>query len=195
MPWLGPDESVRVGVYDVRRASPADAHAYSLADAQMVGDTYGYTMPPEFARDRMAEVDGLSAERTTLFAAALDAERRGEEPARRTWVAWEADEIVGIAVSTSRQQGWEDDLGVVPIEGVTYQLNHLYLRPRTHGSGLAQAMLDLALPDRMPAYLWIVGGNARAERFYVRNGFQLDPVRYECGPLWFHQPLFRMWRL
>ncbi len=194
MPWLGPDESVRVGRHLIRRAGPDDAAAYSLADAQMVGATYGYTMPPQFALDRLAEVDQLTRDRTVQFADALAAERRGEEPVRRTWIACAGADIVGIAVSTAVIPEWERELDVVPIEGVRYQLNHLYLRAQAHGTGLGQALLDIALPERMPAYLWLVGGNTRAERFYARNGFKLDPVGYSCGPMWFHKPLQRMYR-
>lgn len=193
-PGSGPDDVVAIGDVVVRRAQPSDAAAYSRVDARMVGDTYASLMPLQFAADRWDEVDRLTGERRREFAEALEAERRGEEPPRRTWVATQAGDIAGIAVSTAIAPSWEASLAVEPIEGITYQLNHLYLRPAAQGTGLGQAMLDLALPCALPAYLWIVGGNARAERFYARNGFVRDPVEYSCGPLWFHRPLFRMVR-
>lgn len=195
MPWLGPDATARFGPYLVRRATSADAEAYALADAQMVAETYGYTMPPEFTRDRLAEVPEQARRRRVQFDRDLDIERRGEEPSRRTWVTiLGSGEIAGIAVSTSQRPDGEQWLDAAPAEGVTYQLNHLYLRPHAHGTGLGQALLDIALPDALPAYLWLVGGNDRAQRFYERNGFRLDPVTYDCGPTWFHRPLRRMWR-
>jgi GNAT superfamily N-acetyltransferase len=192
--WLGPDESRAVGPYVVRRAQPGDAHAYSLADAQMVGETYAATMPPEFAEARLAEVDALAVEREAQFAEALAVERAGGEPARRAWVAMQGTEIAGIAVSTCVRPTWEEELGATTLPGISYQLNHLYLRREAHGTGLAQAMLDVALPHGMPAYLWIVGGNHRAERFYARNRFVREDATYTCGPLWFQRPLFRMLR-
>ncbi len=194
MGWLGPDESVWVGRFSVRRPVPGDAAAYALADAEMVSGTYQYTMPPEFAVQQLADVPAATEAYRVAFELDLAAERRGEEPDRRTWLALSDRRIVGIAVSASVAPPWEEELGAVPIDGVTQQLNHLYLRPDVHGQGLAQALLDIALPDEMPAYLWLVGGNARAERFYLRNGFQFDPLEYSCGPQWFHRPLHRMYR-
>ncbi len=52
--------------------------------------------------------------------------------------------------------------GVMPTQCVTHQLNHLYLRPAAQGTGLADAILELALPDRMSGVLWIIGGNESA---------------------------------
>ena len=44
------------------------------------------------------------------------------------------------------------------------------------------------------AYLWILHGNARAERFYRRNQFQPDGVELSCGPTWYYRSMFRMVR-
>jgi len=192
--WLGPDQSVRLGRYLIARAQPGDAAAYALADAQMVSATYAYMMPPEFEQQRLGEVNDVADQLRQQFAADLDRERSGAEPARRTWIAWDNSEVAGIAVSAGETPQWERELGVAPVDGITHQLNHLYLRPAHHGAGLGQALLDLALPGRMRAYLWLVGGNSRAERFYARNGFETDPVTYSCGPLWFNKPLYRMYR-
>jgi hypothetical protein len=105
-PGSGPDDVVAIGDVVVRRAQPSDAAAYSRADARMVGDTYASLMPPQFAADRWDEVDRLTGERRREFAEALEAERRGEEPPRRTWVATQAGDIAGIAVSTAIALSW-----------------------------------------------------------------------------------------
>ena len=63
----------------------------------------------------------------------------------------------------------------------------------THGSGLGQRLLDTAIGARA-AYLWILNENPRAERFYVRNGFEPDGTSMLCGPSWHFRPMFRMHR-
>ena len=103
--------------------------------------------------------------------------------------------MVAVAVSRNSPQEWEGALAAEPIDGLSRQLDHLYLHSSTWGTGLADALLELALPGRMAAYLWIVEGNDRAWRFYTRHGFVGDGRTYECGPLWYHRTLYRMLRL
>ena len=189
-----PDAFHRFGSYAIRRAQPSDALAFCRADAEMVAISYPDVMPPIWSQERLAEADGLAPERERAFADNLVAEAHGEEPRDRTWIAFSGDEISGICVSRSTPQDWESINEVVPIPGVTQQLNHLYLRPAAQGTGLADALMDLALPGRMPAYLWIIGGNARGWRFYERHGFVGDGITYGCGPIWFHRTLLRMYR-
>ena len=189
-----PDAVHRFGPYVVRRARPSDALVFCRADAEMVAGSYPDVMPPIWSEERLAEADGLAPGREQAFAANLAAEARGDEPVDRTWMAFSDNEIAGICVSRSTPQGWESINEVVPIPGVTQQLNHLYLRPSARGTGLADALMDFALPGRMPAYLWIIGGNARGWRFYERHGFVGDGITYSCGPIWYDAPLFRMYR-
>ncbi|HET7724526.1 MAG TPA: GNAT family N-acetyltransferase [Propionibacteriaceae bacterium] len=194
-PFDAPDAVHRVGPYLVRRARPDDALAYCLADAEMVAGSYPGVMPEQWSRDRLEEAEGLVPGRAAAFAENLATEARGEEPDDRTWLALSSDgSIVGICVSRATPQDWEAINDVRPIPGVTHQLNHLYLRPAVQGTGLADALMDLALPGRMPAYLWIIGGNERGRRFYARHGFVGDGVTYSCGPIWYDMPLFRMYR-
>ena len=190
-----PDAVHRIGGYLVRRAQPSDALVYCRTDAEMVAGSYPGVMPAQWSRDRLDEADGLAPGRELAFAASLAAEARGEEPQDRTWLALADDgTIVGICVSRSVPQDWESINDVQPIPGVTQQLNHLYLAPHARGTGLADALMDLALPGRMPAYLWIIGGNDRGWRFYERHGFVGDGITYSCGPVWYDMPLFRMYR-
>lgn len=182
------------GPYVIRRAQPSDALAYCRADARFVADTYMTSMPPEFAVDRLAEADGLAPALADRIAANLAAEAKGDEPRDRTWIALDGDQIVATCTSSAQPQDWESINEVVPIPGVSHQLNHLYLDRTAQGAGLAHTLMALALPDNMPAYLWIVGGNDRAWRFYERYGFVGDGITYSCGPIWFHRPLLRMYR-
>ena len=189
-----PDATHEFGRYVIRRALPSDAVAYCRADAEMVASSYPGVMSARWSQDRLDEADGLGPERELAFATNLAAEARGEEPQDRTWIVLDQDAVVGICVSRSTPQDWESINEVVPIPGVTRQLNHLYLRPEAQGTGLADVLMDLALPGRAPAYLWIIGGNERGWRFYSRHGFVGDGITYSCGPVWYHHPLFRMYR-
>lgn len=190
-----PDAVHQVGRYLVRRALPSDALAYCRADAQLVAHSYPGVFPEQWSRDRLDEADRLAPEREVAFGANLAAEARGDEPDDRTWIAFDGDAIVGLCVSRSKPQDWESINEVVPIPGVTRQLNHLYLAEAARGTGLADALMELALPGRMAAYLWIIGGNDRGTRFYERHHFTGDGIQYSCGPVWYNRPLFRMYRL
>ena len=183
------------GAYVIRRAQPSDALAYCRADARFVAETYTEIMPPRFAVDRLAEADGLAPDLAERITTDLATETNGAEPHARTWIALHGDEIVATCTSSAHAQDWESINEVVPIPGVSHQLNHLYLDRSAQGTGLAGALMRLALPDDLPAYLWIVGGNDRAWRFYERYGFVGDGITYGCGPIWFHRTLLRMYRL
>jgi len=53
------------------------------------------------------------------------------------------------------------------------QLYALYVLSSCYGQGVGQALLDQALSER-PAQLWVAKENARAQRFYEKNGFTAD---------------------
>ncbi|MDN5893167.1 MAG: GNAT family N-acetyltransferase [Nocardioides sp.] len=79
-----------------------------------------------------------------------------------TWVAEEDGELVGFAnVGLGR-----DKSGVLEVMA-------LYVRARVYGQGVGHALLKTALGERA-AYLWVLDGNARAIRFYERQGFGFD---------------------
>jgi GNAT superfamily N-acetyltransferase len=94
--------------------------------------------------------------------------RRGIEqvsPDVRIWVAEGGGTIVGLAVCTRT--------------GSTCELRSLYVVPQAWGSGLAHDLMETAL-DAMrdrgahEAVLWVVEANARARRFYEREGWSAD---------------------
>jgi GNAT superfamily N-acetyltransferase len=82
----------------------------------------------------------------------------------RVWVAERESTIVGLAVCACE-------------EG-TAELRDLYVRPETWGSGVAKALhataLDWMRPRADEAILWVGEGNARARRFYEREGWKAD---------------------
>ena len=57
-----------------------------------------------------------------------------------------------------------------------WELYAINLLPRAQGTGLADELLDRSLGDRA-AYLWVIGGNARAQAFYRKHGFADDGGR------------------
>ena len=56
---------------------------------------------------------------------------------------------------------------------IDLELIAIYVRSAWWGTGLGQALFEASVGDRA-AYLWVVEGNARAIRFYERQGFRLD---------------------
>ncbi len=188
------DARHRIGGYLVRRARPEDAAVFSRADAALVSAAYAGVMPPEFAADQVDDIPAATVRNEAQFARDLAAEAAGAEPEHRTWIAWDAERIAGVSISSVVPQEWEPAIGASPIPGLARQLDHLYLDRAAWGTGLASGLLELALPGRMDAYLWIVAGNDRARRFYEKHGFVGEDRAYECGPLWYERVLYRMVR-
>jgi GNAT superfamily N-acetyltransferase len=184
--------------YDLRPAGPDDVEAYVHCHVDCLAETYADIMPPAFAEQQRAAVpqriadtrrawSGSGAPGTTAPGSAAPG------TGTRAWVASDhGGTVVGVARSGPGPQTWETSMSA-PRAAVDFELHHIYTRRRTHGSGLGQALLDLAVGDR-DAYLWILCGNPRAERFYRRNGFLPDGVEMSCGPTWFERPMFRMLR-
>lgn len=92
-------------------------------------------------------------------------------PGAGAWVAERDGEIVGVAVRAGSE------------------LRSLYVVPEAWGTGVAQALTHAALAaiaaDGHPeATLWVVEDNARARRFYEREGWGLlDETRAsQIGP-------------
>lgn len=175
--------------YDLRPVTLDDAEAYVRCHVACLAETYPAIMPPEFVeQQRQAIPETVERTRTAWAAAAQQ-----PEPRTHAWLALDdAGEVVGLVRSGPGTQDWEFALGAPPTD-VGWQLHHLYTRARTHGTGLGGRLLDLAVTDR-ETYLWILHGNARADRFYRRRGFVLDGGEMTCGPTWFHRTMYRLVR-
>ena len=144
----------------IRDATVDDADAVALVHVH--GWQWGYhgLLPDEY-------LDGLSAE------------RRAEqwrswllEPGRtRTRLAEEDGACVGFAVSgPSRDPGADDDTG---------EVYAIYVEEEVAGTSVGTELLGSAvawLTERgfARATLWVLEGNARARRFYEREGWALD---------------------
>ncbi|MGH8317138.1 MAG: GNAT family N-acetyltransferase [Steroidobacteraceae bacterium] len=143
----------------LRLAVPADAMAVARVHVRAWQAAYRGLMPDDY-------LDGLRAEdRAPRYDFA------GRDPARpRTWVAVEADSILGFAaISPARD---EDVTG----QG---ELCALYVEPDRWGRGIGRALASEARSDLSRlgfarALLWVVAGNARAEQFYRADGWSPD---------------------
>lgn len=175
--------------YDLRPVTLDDAEDYVRCHVDCLAETYAAIMPPAFAELHRRQLpERVLRTRETWAAAAADPGTAGG-----SWLARDAaGEVVGIVSSGPGMQEWERDLGAPPTP-VPFQLHHLYTRQRVHGTGLGARLLDVAV-DEAPTYLWILHGNARADRFYRRHGFGPDGDELTCGPSWFHRTMYRLVR-
>ncbi len=140
----------------IRAAHPGDAEALAAFHVCAWRDTYAGEVP-EHVYARMA-AEGPERWRQRLT----------DPQDSATWLAVERDtgEVAGF--STAQATGPDD---VRPL-----LLASLYVDAQHRGDGLGQALLEHAVGDA-PAYLWVWEDNARAQRFYERNGFRPDGVR------------------
>ena len=175
--------------YDLRPVTLDDADEYVRCHVDCLAETYATIMPPAFVEEHRRDLaDQITSTREAWRASAVE-----PEPRTAAWLARDrAGTVVGIARSGPGTQQWERDLGAPPTT-VPFQLHHLYTRQRTHGTGLGRRLLGTAVDDR-PTYLWILHGNARADRFYRREGFGPDGGEMTCGPSWFHRTMYRLVR-
>lgn len=179
-----------VAEYQLRPVTLDDVETYVRCQVECLAQTYATIMPPAFAQEHRRTIAERIASTGRDWAANHGA---GDGRGAQAWLAVDLDDdAVGVARSGPGPQQWETDMSAPPTP-VDFQLHHVYTLQRTHGTGLGQSLLDLALEDR-DAYLWILHGNARAERFYRRNGFSPDGAEMSCGSTWFHRSMFRMVR-
>lgn len=149
----------RQTAYTVRRPTAADAAGFAALHTHVWRSAYRGLMA-----DRV--VDGLSADTFEpmweSIGAAYDEERVPAD-GREFWVATAGEEPVAFLMWGPARD--ED----APAPRQVWSLN---VHPDHQGSGVAQQLMDLFGDGA--AYLWVAQGNARAIRFYERNGFALD---------------------
>lgn len=102
-------------------------------------------------------------------------------------------EPAGFATVCDGPQRWE--LQFEPDLQPERELVKLYVLEHLHGSGLGGRLLDEAVDGHDPVYLWIMAGNARAEAFYAKNGFERIGPAYQADGPWAGQETFRMRRV
>jgi len=146
----------------LRPAQPADALAVARVHVRSWQAAYRGLMPAEYL-DRLKPEDR---------AARYDFATR--DPAKPyTILAVEGDQILGF-VTTGHSRN-----GELPDHGEMYGL---YLDPEHWGRGFGVALVEagrarLKEMGFLKACLWVLEGNVRAERFYVKDGWAADGER------------------
>jgi GNAT superfamily N-acetyltransferase len=132
----------------VRRAREADAEGIVRAH-EVAWDA---TLAP-IVGSKLGELAPLEARIEQARETLADPPETG-----RAWVAERDGEIVGMATASGTE------------------LRHLYVAPAAWGTGIARALMQAALDwiaarDADEAFLWVAEANARARRFYEREGW------------------------
>jgi GNAT superfamily N-acetyltransferase len=115
----------------------------------------------------LAELAGKRLGELAPFEGRVETFRSGlaqVSPDARVWVAEADGEVVGLAVVRRE-------------DAQTVELKDLYVAPDAWGSGVAPALMETALASIAGAAadtLWVVEANARARRFYEREGWAAD---------------------
>lgn len=176
--------------FSVRLAGPDDAEAWVHTHVEALSAAYAELMPAEFVTHHRARIPSMIWDRTAQFS---QQHQPGSRPFRRAWIAEDRIGPLAVAEAGHGSTDWELARGF-PAASTDLELQTLYTLPRGLGTGVGQALLDIAVADQ-PAYLWIMAGNPRAEAFYRRNGFVPDGLESRAGPTWHDRPMFRMHRV
>lgn len=147
----------------VRPAKAADADAIGRIQVETWRAAYAGLLPEE-------TIAGFDvAARQAMWREGL---ARAPRPGSATFVAESDAEIVGFAT-----------VGACASEGDCGELYAIYVHPSSWGTGAGRLLIEeaeasLRRSDFPRALLWVLAGNARAERFYEAAGWQRDGLRY-----------------
>jgi len=153
---------------NLRPAAPEDALAVARVHVRAWQVGYRGLMPDEYLAGLRAE------ERAQRY------DFTASDPARpRTQVAVEAETVLGFVTHSPARD--EDAAG-------RGEICALYVEPDCWGRGIGgmlavAARSDLYALGFRQAVLWVVAGNARAERFYRSDGWTGDGLR-RAKPVW-----------
>lgn len=167
----------------IREPVGDDALVWDSFVAAQQAATYGGAVPADFVERSLARVRDREQERRLEF------DRPGTSVRR---IAFAGDLVVGVAEVGDGPEEWETELGIGSI-GIRRELVRLYLAPEAKGTGLASTMFDLVAGDDA-LYLWIINGNDRAHRFYLKHGFTDVDELVSAGETWGSIPMHRMVR-
>ena len=154
----------------IQSAGPADAEA--IARIRVLSWQAGYPgLVPQAVLDAMSIEENV---KQTL--------RRMMDPEKKVaddWLAWQGDDALGwLGAGRCR----DEDLANQEVGEVVA----LYALPEAWGLGVGHALMNFASGEfrrlgYRKAVVWVMEGNARAERFYERQGYVLDGARRPLG--------------
>lgn len=185
------------GAVTITEARGHDVEAYVNLHIELLNVTYAPLFDSDFAPARRAEFDERCSALRQEISDTGEASVVGRDPYRRHLVAKSrCGTLVGVAAAGNGVDEWEHEIigDIWRPPATQWCIDHLYLVPGLHGTGVAQAMLELLLPHGH-GYLWVFQANHRAVRFYERNGFAADGLSASSGPTWGNQMMDRMVRL
>ncbi|TFC82896.1 GNAT family N-acetyltransferase [Cryobacterium sinapicolor] len=160
---------------DIRTATATDAAAL----AELAAATFALACPPH-----------TSAESIAAFLRDVLAEGNFEaylaDPDRLILVAEEAGVMFGYTMLVFAEPA-DDDARAAATIRPTAELSKCYLRAETHGRGVAAALMTATLDAARArgaagSWLGVNQENARAIRFYEKNGFvTVGEKRFQVG--------------
>ena len=162
-----------VDVVDVRRAGVEDAAMMALVGAATFLDGFAEVLPGE------AIVAHAARHHQAAACAAYLA-----RPAVAGWLA-----VVGLGAAVGYALMTPPELPEVAVAAGDLELKRIYLLSRFRGAGVAQRMMDAAIDEARVRgakrlLLGVHDGNARALRFYGRNGFkQVGTRQFQVGAM------------
>ena len=167
-------------VIRVPAADDADRwDAFIVAEQAKV---YAGLVPDNFAQRQLAGRD----------ANARDADFDSPGTTKRL-IAEFGGELIGVAESCDAPADWERWLGLADDAPAERELGQLYVSEHAKGTGLASRLMEAVLGSDA-AYLWIIDGNDRAHRFYLKHGFVDFGESVPAGQTWGGTPMHRMVR-
>ncbi|HEX4443601.1 MAG TPA: GNAT family N-acetyltransferase [Galbitalea sp.] len=165
-------------VLEIRRAGTEDAAAlHALAVA-----TFGLACPRGTAQESIDDFLATTLSETSFASYLVD-------PNRALFLAVVDDHPAGYTMVNFGEPADPDVLSAITLHP-TSELSKVYVLEGHHGSGVAGALVDASIAaasDRAAAGIWLGVNqeNARANRFYEKQGFALvGTKRFLLGGNW-----------
>ncbi|MCF8549855.1 MAG: GNAT family N-acetyltransferase [Pontimonas sp.] len=155
----------------IRRAAPADAPAL----ASVAAATFALACPPGTTEANIALFIETSLSEHSF-------ERYLTSPANRLWLAEEDGQPVGYAMAVHGEPT-DPDIQAAVVVRPTVELSKIYVHESHHGTGVAEALMDIAITEAANSgagsvWLGVNQQNVRANRFYEKQGFVLRGTRF-----------------
>ena len=147
-----------------RRATAEDAGSL----AAIAAATFALACPPETTEASIADFISTNLSETRFEGYLAD-------PARALFLAFDDERTVGYSMAVFGEPADEDVAAAITLRP-TSELSKLYVDPGFHGAGVSVALVEAAVAEArsrgaVAMWLGVNQQNARANRFYEKNGF------------------------